>query len=401
MADRPLNGITVADMTATFMGPYCTLLLAQYGANVVKIEPPEGDIVRHIGSRRNEGMSSIFMSANRGKRSLAVDAKTSDGLQVVNTLLRESDVFVHSMRPSAAQRLGLSSVDVSDTNDRCIYCQIHGYGLDGEYAGMPAYDDVIQAASGIAHLQGAREGDSVPRYVTTAIADKVVGMAAFQAILAALFYRERTGRGQSLDVPMLETMVSFVLMEQLEGLTFDPPEGTAGYARTMSPYRRPYRTADGYISVMVYTDDQWERFFALTGNDTNDQRFASMSSRTQNIDALYSLVDSAMVEKSTSEWLHELRSLDLPAMPVNSIDDLLNDPHLLSVGMFESVEHPTEGRLRATKFPISLSVSACGPVTPAPRLGEHSVEILEEYGYSQADIGRMVDAQVISVGSIP
>jgi crotonobetainyl-CoA:carnitine CoA-transferase CaiB-like acyl-CoA transferase len=389
-ADRPLAGVRVADLTSTFMGPYCTLLLAQMGAEVIKVEAPSGDVLRYVGDDRGTGMGPVFLNANQGKRSVVLDLKDPAGRDALLRLVGTADVFVHNMRPDAVRRLGLAFEDVVTTNARIVYCAVRGFSSDGPYRDKAAYDDVIQAASGLAAVQGA---PGEPSYVKTPVADKVTGLLAVGAISAALYQRERTGRGQEIEVPMLESMVSFTLLEQQGGYVYRPPRGPAGYARTSSPYRKPYRTADGYLSVMVYTDAQWRSFFTIIGRAelAADPKFRSITERTVHIDELYRLVEGVLLRRGTAEWLSVLDAHGIPAMPVWTVPELFEDEHLRATGMFQDVEHPSEGPLRLPRCPVSFSASASAGCRPAPRLGEHGAEILAELGYGPEEIQALSD----------
>jgi len=390
----PLAGIRVVDLTSTFMGPYCTLLLAQMGAEVIKVEPPTGDVVRYIGDDRGVGMGPVFLNANRGKRSVALDLKTPAGRGVLQRLVTTADVFVHNVRPEAARRLGIGYAEVAAVNAATVYCALRGYGREGPYRDRAAYDDVIQASCGLAAVQGAADE---PAYVRTPVADKAVGLLALSAINAALFARERTGRGQEIEVPMLESMVTFTLLDQQGGYVFDPPRGAAGYARTASPFRKPYRTADGYLSVMVYTDTQWRTFFALVGRPdmAADPRYRTITERTQHIDELYQLVEKELLARPSAEWLAALSRAEIPAAPIHSVPDLFTDDHLVAAGLFERVEHPSEGPLRLARFPVSFGGSHPDRPRPAPRLGEHGAEVLAELGYGPEDIDGLVAAGAV------
>jgi crotonobetainyl-CoA:carnitine CoA-transferase CaiB-like acyl-CoA transferase len=373
----PLAGVRVIDLTSTFMGPYCTLLLAQMGADVVKVEAPGGDVVRYVADDHGTGMGPVFLNANRGKRSIVLDLKDPTDRDALQRLVAGADVFVHNMRPAAVRGLGVSYEAVADTNPRTVYCAVRGFGVTGPYRDKAAYDDVIQAACGLAAVQG---GLGEPRYVTTPVADKTTALMAVGAITAALFDRERTGRGQEIEVPMLEFMVAFTLLDQQGGYVFDPPRGPAGYARTSSPYRKPYRTADGYLSVMVYTDNQWRAFFELVGRPelAVEPKYLGITQRTLHIDELYRLVEQELLRRTTAEWLEALDARGIPAMPVLTVPELFDDEHLRATGMFRDVEHPTEGALRLTRFPVTFSGTPGPEVRPAPRLDEHGAEILAE-----------------------
>ncbi|MCW2718536.1 MAG: CoA transferase [Pseudonocardia sp.] len=391
----PLEGITVVDLTSTFMGPYCTLLLAQMGAEVVKVETPTGDVVRYIGDDRGAGMGPVFLNANQGKRSVALDLKVPAGREVLLRLVAAADVFVHNVRPEAARRLGIGYDEIAAVNPAAVYCALRGYGKEGPYRDRAAYDDVIQASCGLAAVQGTADE---PAYVRTPVADKAVGLLAVSAISAALFARERTGRGQEIEVPMLESMVTFTLLDQQGGYVFDPPRGAAGYARTASPYRKPYRTADGYLSVMVYTDTQWRTFFALIGRPdlATEPRYRTITERTRNIDELYQLVEKELLARPSAEWLAALSGAEIPAAPVLSVPDLFTDEHLAAAGLFEQVEHPTEGPLRLARFPISFAGSYPARPRPAPRLGEHGSEVLAELGYGPEEVSALAEAGVVA-----
>jgi crotonobetainyl-CoA:carnitine CoA-transferase CaiB-like acyl-CoA transferase len=386
----PLAGISVVDLTTTVMGPYCTLLLAQMGADVIKVEPPGGDLTRWTGDRHGDGMSPLFLNVNRGKRSIVVDLKDGAGYEVLMRLAARADVFVHNMRPGATARLGLSYAAVTAANPGCVYCELHGFGAGGPYQDKPAYDDVIQAVSGLAAIQG---GDGTPAYVRSLIADKTAGLTALSAILAALYERGRTGTGQAIEVPMFETMAAYTLIDQQGGWVFDPPDGPAGYVRTSSPHRQPYRTRDGYIAVMAYTDAQWRAFFQIIGEPqlADAPQYRSITERTKHINELYALVADEVSGRTTEDWLTVLEAAHIPAVPVRTIPDLFADPHVTAVGLVEPVDHPTQGRLRQARLPITFSRSNPATATPAPGLGEHGTQILAELGYRPEEVTDLSD----------
>jgi crotonobetainyl-CoA:carnitine CoA-transferase CaiB-like acyl-CoA transferase len=366
----PLAGLRVIDASNTFMVPYATLLLAQMGAEVIKIEPPGGDILRQVGETLDTRASPIFLNANRGKLSVVLDLRVQSEYDRLISLLRRTDVFVHNKPPAAARRLRIDYESLAGVNARLIYCAAFGYGSDGPYRDRPAYDDTIQAEAGFASIQ-THGGE--PQYVRTVVTDKATGLFVIGAILAALYERERSGQGQAIEVPMFESMISFLLLEQQGGRVFDPPRGPTGYVRTSSPHRHPYRTADGLIAVMVYTDAHCRALFDEIGRPelNADERFATMRARTANTDALYAILEQELVRRSTVDWLRVFEFLAIPAARVNSIADLLEDPHVLATGLLEHVDHPIAGRICSAGLPIRFSRSKTAPIGPAPLLDEH------------------------------
>lgn len=386
------------DLTAVLMGPYCTQLMGDMGAEVIKVERSDGDSTRYLGPSRHSGMAGVFLNVNRNKRSIVLDLKKPAGREVLLKLAQTCDVFVHSMRPQAMTRLGLTYEEINAVNESIIYCGTYGFGQNGPYSHKPAYDDMIQGVSGFAALQGRVAGE--PQYIASVMADKVTGMAALYAILAALVHRERTGEGQAVDVSMFETMASFLLVEHIYGMAFEPPIGTAVYPRPTSPYRKPYPTTDGYICLLAYTDKQWARFFELAGRPDliHDERFLDLPERTKHIDELYKLVSEILETRTTAEWLEALEKADIPSVPMNTPEELFRDPHLEKVGFFSLAEHPTEGTIRHTGIPVVLSKTPGRISRFAPRLGEHSIEILLEAGYSRDEIEGLIRDMVVVDG---
>lgn len=381
LPDGPLSGVRIVDMTSIGMGPLATQTLGDMGADVIKIESAAGDIFRHVTPQRHAGMSHPFLNINRNKRSIVLDAKSTEGKEAIQRLVQRGDVFISNVRSAALARLGLDYAALAQLNPRLIHCNCYGYSEDGPYGGRASLDDVIQAASGTAWFQGV-VGSDQPRYVNAAIADKVVALYIANAIGMALYAREKTGRGQAIEVPMFETMVSFTLPEHLGGLTFVPPEGPAGYLRLLNEYRKPQKSRDGYIAVVPYTDDQWQRFFKLAGRPdlAASPRYQTAIERSKDYAGLYELVAGIVAGKTNAEWVALLDDADIPYSPVNSVDDLLEDRHLNAVGFWHDVEHPTEGKLKMTGLPVKFSDTPATIRRLAPNLGEHTDEVLREIG---------------------
>jgi len=388
----PLDGIKIVEFTSVVLGPWACQILGDMGADVIKIEPPTGDTNRHLGPHNVNGdMSALFLTCNRNKRSIVLDLKTPEGKEAALKLAAQADVMVHNFRPQAMDRLGLDFGTIKKINPEIIYCATYGYSKHGPYGDKGALDDSIQAGSGIAMLMSMVEGE--PRYLPTILADKTTGMAVVNAVTAALFYKERHGKGQEIEVPMYETMVSFVMVEHLWGQTFDPPIGKAGYTRLMSKHRRPYKTKDGYIAVLPYWDNHWKTFCEVVERPDMlaDPRFRDMKTRLANIDVSYAETGKALAKKTTKEWLELFRPTNVPHMVVNSLDELIDDPQLTETGFWQIADHPTEGRIRMAKTPYNFSESPTEIRRLPPRLGEQSAEILREAGYSDDDIQQMFD----------
>jgi crotonobetainyl-CoA:carnitine CoA-transferase CaiB-like acyl-CoA transferase len=373
----PLQGVRVLDLTTVVMGPSATQILGDLGADVIKIETAGGDSMRWVGPWRTPGMGPLFLQANRNKRSVVLDLKTPAGKRAALALAGQADVLVSNVRPQGLQRLGLDYESLRQANAALIYCAAVGYGSGGPNAGRAVYDDLMQAASGIAGLFGAVDG--APRYAPVNLCDRVVGLYVVIAVTGALYHRARTGEGQMIEVPMLETMAQFVLSDHIGGAAFVPPEGDMGYKRLLSRTRGPYSTADGHLSLVVYTDRHWRAFTSLVGCPSlldDDPRFASQESRTQHAETAGAFLASHLPARTNADWLDVLHSVDIPACPVNTIEDLFHDPHLQAVGFFEDVDHPTEGRLMTTRFPVRFGATPASVQRLAPNLGEHTAEIL-------------------------
>jgi len=392
----PLTGVRIIDLTTVVMGPFATQILADLGADVIKVEPPEGDVLRHIAPMRHPGMGHIFLHHNRSKRSIVLDLKQPAGREALLRLARAGDVLIYNVRPQAMRRLRLGYDDVTAVNPRIIYVGAYGYSESGRYAGQPAYDDLIQGMAALPSIF-ADAGADRPRYVPTAIADRVTGLATVNAVTAALYCRERTGTGQAIEVPMFETLTQMVLADHMCGRTFDPPLEPLRYERMLASQRAPYATMDGYVCVLVYNDKHWRSFFRLVGREEmfeSDPRFSSQEARSRNIGDVYAFVAHHMATRTSAEWLRLLKEADIPVAPLNSIDDVIDDPHLGESGFFVMAGHPTEGRLRMMATPGAWSQTPPGALRPAPRLGEHSVEILREAGYANAEIEAMIASGV-------
>ena len=387
----PLEGVKVIDVTTVLMGPYATQTLGDYGADVIKVESLEGDVTRLIGPTRHPGMGPVFLNANRNKRSIALDLKKPSGRDAVLRLIASADVLIYNVRPQAMARLQLGYDDVAKINPRLIYAGVFGFGQDGPYAAKPAYDDLIQGATALPALM-AQTGDGMPRYVPNALVDRIVGLAAVGAICASLVHRDRTGRGQRVDIPMFETMAGFVMGDHMGGLTYEPPLDRGGYARHLARDRRPYKTSDGYICAIVYNDKQWASFFAATGRDDlrSNPVFATFAGRATNIDTVYAELARIFETKTTAEWIGLLNKADIPVMPMHDLESILQDPHLVSTGFFSVVDHPSEGRIRSMKASVKWSQTPAETTRLAPRLNEHGPEILGEAGYSADEIAELV-----------
>jgi crotonobetainyl-CoA:carnitine CoA-transferase CaiB-like acyl-CoA transferase len=394
----PLAGFTILDLTTVLMGPYATQILADMGADVIKVESPEGDIVRQLGPGRTQGMGGMFLNANRGKRSIVIDLKHAQGRDALLRLAQKANAIVYNVRPQAMARLGLGYDALAAVNSAILYVGVFGYGQSGPYASKPAYDDLIQGASGVATLLAA-SGDGTPRYVPITMADRVVGLMAVNAILGGLMHQSRTGTGQRIDVPMFESMAEFVLIDHLGGLTYDPPLDHGGYARLLSRYRRPYKTSDGYICALIYNDKQWRSFFEAIGRPEQlaEPRFASHAARHKHIDEIYQEVGRIFLTRTSAEWRDLLERADIPVMPMHTLETILDDPHLNAVGFFKTLNHPVEGRIWQMQVPSSWSVSQPEPGGPAPTLGEHGRDILSEAGFTTDEIERLGEQKAVQL----
>ncbi len=385
----PLAGITVLDLSTVVLGPMAAQYLGDMGAEVIKVEAPEGDVTRAIGARRSERMGALFLSNNRNKRSIVLDLKQPAAQATLRHLAGRCDVVLHSIRNAAARRLGIDYGSLSAVNSGLVYCHVKGFSDAGPYAGRPAYDDVVQALSGFAMLQTVVGGE--PRYVPTIIADKITAVHAAYAIVLALFHRLRTGLGQNVGVPMLETMVAFNAQEHLGGYVFEPPIGAMGYEPVRKAMRRPFPTKDGFLCFMPYTDAHWRQVFELTGRSdlAADPTFVTMKGRQADIGRVWAEVGRIVAGRSNAEWIALLGDTDIPCAVLNDLEDLITDPHLSATGFWQSVMHPSEGALRLPANPIEMSASPPSIRRLPPRLGEHTAEVLAEFGCDAAVIAKL------------
>jgi crotonobetainyl-CoA:carnitine CoA-transferase CaiB-like acyl-CoA transferase len=390
-----LNGVRILDLTTTYLGPYATQLLGDMGADIMKVEPIEGDVGRGPRPGRSPEMGAGFLNTNRNKRSIAINLRTQKGREVLFKLAAGADVLVHNMRPQAAAKLGLPYEQIRITNPKIIYCFAPGFGQNGPYAAEPAYDDIIQAISGLAQLNADATG--APRFLPSIIADKIVGLHLAFAVAAGLVQRLRTGQGCAIEVPMFESMVAFLLVEHLSGRTFAPPLGPAGYERMLAKNRRPYKTRDGYIAIMPYTTQQWTRFLECIGRAEllSADWVTDPVKRSANVDRLYQLIADAAPSRTNAEWLALLSDADIPSGPVNALNDLFSEPHLAGVGLFEETMHPSEGRLTSIRSPFRVGGAAPKPDRPTPRIGEGAESVLREAGFDEITVKKLVAEKII------
>lgn len=376
-ASGPLNGLRVIDLTAMVMGPYCTQIMADMGADVIKIEPPDGDNTRYISVGPTQGMSGVFVNVNRGKRSVMLDLRTPPGVAALRALIERADVFIHSMRSKAIVKLGFGYQSVAAIRPDIIYTNCYGYSRRGPDADLTAYDDTIQAECGLPAIQQMLTGEA--SFVGTIMADKIAGMTALYSTMMALYHRERTGEGQEVEVGMFETMASFMLVEHANGAMFDPPLGPAVYPRAVAPNRKPYRTQDGQIAALIYNDKQWSAFIEAVRPPWAGEQYATLKQRARQIDKVYALLAQTMLERTTQEWLTLFRKLDIPAAPLRTPQELFDNPHLKAVGLFETVQTP-QGPVRMPGVPTWFSRTPGKVAGPAPELGAHTREILADLG---------------------
>ena len=373
----PLAGLRVVDLTSVVFGPYATQIMADMGADVIKVEPPAGDNTRHITVGPAPGMGGIYVNVNRGKRSLMLDLRQESDKAVLRAVIATADVFIHSMRGSAINKLGFSYEAVKAIRPDIVYTNCYGYSRRGPEADQPAYDDTIQAECGITHVQALMNGE--PGFVATIMADKVAGLHALHATMMALFHRERTGEGQEVEVTMFEAMSSFMLVEHANGAMFDPPTTPAHYHRAVEKNRRPYKTKDGYVAALVYNDKHWNAFMAAVKPGWESEEFSTLEKRAKQIGRVYGLLGETFLERTTQEWLDLLRELHIPASPLRSTDELFENEQLNAIGFFETIDTPL-GPTRFPGVPTWFSATPGQVAGPAPVLGQHNAELLAELG---------------------
>ncbi len=392
----PLAGITVLDLTSVLYGPYASQTLGDWGAEVIKIEPLTGDTWRYSGQFRNRGMTGQFMAVNRNKRSLALDLKQPDGKSVLQRLIVTADVLLTNIRPAALARLGFGYEACQQMNSRLVYAAATGFGQDGPWAARPAFDEVIQASSGFASAMGS---DDEPAFVPSLVADKICGLTLAAAVSAALVHRERTGKGQMVEVPMLETITAFNSIEMLGGHAFDPPIGPAGYKRMKE--RRPVRTRDGWLTMLPYSGDNWCIFFEAVGHPECIERFAVRDAvaRAKNIDQIYNKMAEIAITRTTAEWEELLLRIDVPHAAFAKITEIAEQPHLKAVGMIATLDHPSEGKIRQARPSARFSETPAEIHRMPPRLGEHSHAILREAGFTEEEAAAMIEKKVVGVSS--
>jgi len=390
-ADLPLAGCRILDLSSAVVGPYATQVLADYGAEVIKLEQPSGDIIRWISGRSpTPGMSGKFMHMNRNKRSIALDLKTAAGRQAALRLAGNCDVFVHNMRSAAIGKLGLAFGDLRAVRPDIVYCNIVGFGSTGPYADRPAYDSILQGGTGLASLFAATQGE--PRYVPYVVVDRSAALMVANAILVALLAQERARQAREIEVPMFESYAALLLSEHLYGATFEPPIGGSGDRRLLDPNARPVKTRDGHICITTNTDAQVMALFDAMGRPDlkADPRFRTAVERIDHIAEFFQIRADEIGRRDTAHWQRVLAEHDIPAMPCHTIDSLLADPHIGAVGLIERVHHPTQGTVKNLRVPVKMTGYAPSLRHHAPLIGEQTGEILREIGYDDARIQAML-----------
>ena len=392
----PLDGVVIIDLSSVVVGPVCSLTLADHGAQVIKIEAPSGDLMRQLGGGgRNPGMTGKFINFNRNKKSVCIDLKSPTGKEVMLRLISQADIFITNIRPDALEKLGLDWVSLHESNPQLIYCQMLAFGRGGQYFNRPAYDTVIQSSAGVAATFEKSSGE--PRFVPLVMTDHITGLVSAQAIGFALYRRTRVGQGELIEIPMFETAAAFVLREHMGNMTFEPAIGPIGDARVLDKNNRPVKTMDGYISISPNTDAQAFAFFEVIGRPElkDDPRFSNVASRTKNSEAYYLLRSNSLANKTSAEWIVIFEKNDIPSMRYNSLEDLMIDPHLQEVGFISEAEHPSEGMIKQLGLTNQFSGGVRTEFLPAPRLGENTLEIMQEFGFTAEEIETAVEQKAV------
>ena len=390
-ATGPLAGIRILDLTAVVLGPFATQTLGDWGADIIKVENLDGDLARNSGLFRHKGMASVFLQINRNKRSVALDLKRPEAKEVLRRLIPSIDVLVTNIRPAGMERLGFGYEACRALNPRIIFAVATGFGQDGPHRARPAFDEIIQAASGFASSMGS---DDEPQFVPSLLADKLTGMALVSAVTAALFHRERSGEGQQVEVPMLETLTAFNSVDMLGGMSFEPSLGEPGYKRLK--HRKPARTKDGWMTMLPYSSANWCRFFEAVGRPelVEELSIKDPVKRNQNIDLVYAAMRDIALTRTSAEWEELLLGIDVPHTSFTRQTEVTEQPHLKAVGMFPVQQHPSEGAIRVARPSTRFAATPASMHRHVPRLGEHTAEILTELGYSAAEIEAMVAAKI-------
>jgi len=392
----PLEGVVVVDLSSVIVGPACSLALADHGAEVIKIEPPVGDLMRKLGGgAKHPGMTGKFMNFNRNKKSVCMDLKKARAQEMLDAILAKADVFISNMRMEALAKLGLDWERLHRLNPRLIYTQVLAFGKGGEYFNRPAYDTVIQSASGVAGTFEKSSGE--PRFVPLVMTDHITGMIAAQAIGFALYRRTQTHCGELIEIPMFETMSAFVLREHLGNMTFKPSIGPIGDARILDKNNRPVKTRDGYLSISPNTNEQAFAFFDLIDRPElkEDPRFMSVEARTRHSVEYYTIRSESLTQKTSAQWIELFEQHDIPCMRYNSLEDLVEDPHLRQVGFLSETLHPSEGPILEMGLTNHYSGGVRETFTPAPRLGEHTVEVMRAHGYTPEEVSAALSQGVL------
>jgi crotonobetainyl-CoA:carnitine CoA-transferase CaiB-like acyl-CoA transferase len=377
----PLAGVKVLDLTTVVMGPYATQLLGDLGADVIKIEEAGGDLSRAMGPGPHPELSGTALNLHRNKRSILLDLKDPVNRPTIEGLIRQTDVFVTNLRPGPLKRLGLDHAKCVAIHPEIVFCQAQGWPTDSPEGDRPAYDDIIQSATGVADLMERTTG--VTGLFPSIIADKICGQTIASSIIAALFYREKTGVGQRVEVPMYETMLAFQLVEHLSGATTEPPLSPPGYARIVTPQRGPKRAKDGWITLLPYDTKHWEALLAVEGRESEltDPRFATAPARAIHADALYSLLSEIISTRTVAEWIEICASIGVSAEPVRSLTDAIESS--LKSGGIRIAEHPITGAYRQVLPAVRFDATPQNITRHAPLIGEHTQQILEELRLSE------------------